>query len=206
MATQIGICNEALDLLPAERIQSIDAATPEARACKPNYPLAKRFVLGRRSWTFLRQRVQLGQVAPGALTLDRWAYAYQRPAGMVLESVHRATTATPDFVAPDALWRDGAPYEIVGNLILTNTPEAVAFGRYSADDCPEADIDNFTASAIAFELARRICNPITKNAARYRELVAEAASAFDLAAEQDQAQTPNQYGNFVPEPLRARHA
>lgn len=204
MASQIGICNEALDLLPAARIQSIDAATPEAKNCKAQYALAKRHVLSRRSWTFLRNRVALAPVDVAAVIRQHWAYGYARPIEMQIEAV------LPDVAAMGAgttqQWRAGVPFEIVGDVILTDAAGAAGVVRISPDDCAESRIDALTATAIAHELARRVCLPITKSNTRYRELAQEAVMALELAAQMDQAQTPQTYGEFVPEALVARHA
>jgi hypothetical protein len=203
MASIIAICNEALDLLPADRIQSLDAGTLEAKSCSTQYGLAKRNVLARRSWTFLRTRTPLAPIVMPETVRMSWLYAYALPDNVRIDAVGpSAITRTLE----NDRWRGGVPYELMGDIILSNQADAVLIGRIRPEDCPETRIDDITATAIAYDLAQRVCMPIIKSVQRYNMLLSEAAMAFAAASRHDQEQTPNLYGDFIPEALGARHA
>jgi hypothetical protein len=63
MSASISICNQALSLVGADHITSIDDGTNEARQCKVHYDACLRKILMEREWTFATARRELAEVS-----------------------------------------------------------------------------------------------------------------------------------------------
>ena len=77
MASEVGICNQALGWLGATPIISLDDNTTEARLCKANYALVRDAVLEAHNWTFAIGRFDLPQNATGPV--NGYTNAFQIP-------------------------------------------------------------------------------------------------------------------------------
>lgn len=64
MASVTDICNRALQKLGATRINSLNDATPSARACSATYTVVRDAVLRDHPWNFAIQRFQLAATTP----------------------------------------------------------------------------------------------------------------------------------------------
>ena len=76
-ANDTTICNLALSKFGSKRIQSLDDASPEARACKLNYGPTRDEVLRSHRWNFATKRATLSRLS-GAPPFG-WAAWYQLP-------------------------------------------------------------------------------------------------------------------------------
>lgn len=79
MATQVGICNEALLRFGSVTILSIDDETREARACKTLWDGARDALIESHPWGFAMKRAALGSPLVDAPAFG-FEYAYSLPA------------------------------------------------------------------------------------------------------------------------------
>lgn len=107
MATSdVLISNLALGMLGnALRIQSMNEASPQAKAMKLWFEPARDFTLEQRDWSFARQRIFLATHADAAPT--NWGYRYQMPADCI---------AARYLVNPTGYIGHKIPYELMSSL------------------------------------------------------------------------------------------
>ena len=94
----VSICNQALGLVGASTIISLDDNTTEAVLCKALYEPVRDAVLEAHNWTFALKWYDLPQLA--SPPLSEYANAYQLP-GDVLRVVFVGT----DYERPAEAWR-----------------------------------------------------------------------------------------------------
>lgn len=76
MASEVSICNLALNHIGAYAIASLSDATKEARDCNTLYSYARDSVLRDHKWAFATKRLTLALLTD---TYSGWDYAYQYP-------------------------------------------------------------------------------------------------------------------------------
>lgn len=166
MTSVVQICNAALSHIGSEaRVTSISPpdGSVEAGHCATFYDHARTEMLEPGNWSFALKRAALAQTAnlSGA-----WAYAYAKPSDCqrvlrVLRPSVAVTVFTQDTVAvAQADDRDSAPFDIEGDVIYSNAPDAVAV--YTRDI---TDTTRFPASfvgALSYLLASYLAGPIIK--------------------------------------------
>lgn len=192
------ICNLALAELPDKAIASLDEASLQGRECKRVYQQAVEELLQPHPWSFPTTRITLAEIAndrPG-----EWAHAYQMPTGVGM--VRKIIWPQPDttgLTAPvlfgqrlappgggQTLWDRAPPQDYVtaGTTIYTDVPGAVLEYLLSTDG--EATFSPLFIKALYFDIASRICMPLTKSSDRKKELISQAelwkgrATAADL--------------------------
>jgi hypothetical protein len=166
MASVAQICNMALSHIGSEaRVSSISPpdGSVEAGHCAIFYDLARTEMLEPGNWAFALKRQALAQVTnPSTI----WAYAYAKPSNClralrILRPSIAVTVFTQDLVVePHTDDRDSAPYDIEGQVILTNEPDAVLV--YVQD---VTDSTKFTASftsTFSYLLSSYLAGPIIK--------------------------------------------
>lgn len=191
MATQTGICNEALSEIAADPINSIDEASSSAFYCKMHYASVLEELLGWTDWDWAIRRVTLAAQVnnrPG-----EWLYRYAKPVGMadalrVLPTVTDQVASLPvvgpyPFPAWDALGR--LPFVMADGSIYTNVADAIL--EYQVNAVDPAVIDRFAARAAALELASRLAMPIKKS----RELKGDLIKQAELAKQRAIAESEN---------------
>lgn len=194
--TPTSICNLALAELPDKAIGSLDEASIQARECNRVYAQAVSEMLERHPWQFKITRVSLANVDNDRS--GEWGYAYSIPdkVGRITKVVYAQpdTSSDADFVlvgqrlAPSGgnLWdrAPAQPYLRAGSIIYTDVPDAVLefqLGAGSEDQFPALFV-----KALYFDIASRICTPLSRSADRKKELIAQAelwwgrATAADL--------------------------
>ena len=104
-ATVITICNGALTLIGADRIQSLDDDTAEAAACKALYEPTRDAVLAEHPWscTLFRSTLALSSSTPN------WGYNYEFP-----------LPTSPRYLQMVDFY-EGYPYTIEGGKLLTDS-------------------------------------------------------------------------------------
>lgn len=144
MATEVSICSNALLLLGAKTITSLDDGTTSANLCKQFYPEVRDYVLQQYPWRFAAKRDTLAQ---DALFSSNWeyAYGYKLPTDCLLV---RATSLDDD----DAWTREA-------DLILTNA-EALSI-KYTAKITDTAKFHPAFIVLVEVALATRLAKPIT---------------------------------------------
>lgn len=166
MASPVQICNMALSHIGSEaRVASISPpdGSVEAGHCATFYDLARTELLEPGSWPFALKRAQLAQVDNPSTV---WAYAYAKPANCmrplrVLRPSISINVFTQDNVVDlRADDRDSAVFDVEGEVILTNQPEAVLL--YVQDVTDSTRFPASFTSALSYLLASYLAGPIVK--------------------------------------------
>jgi hypothetical protein len=198
--SQLHVSNLALARLPAKEIAAIDEHGMEARECRRFYPQVIADMLeGPHDWSFANRRQLLAEV-----TNDRpyeWDFAYALP----------SDCGSPIKVVPDytsiAFWcpnpSDEYPYEIEGSTLYTHVPSATL--EYTISNVAGIRISQLCITAIATDLASRICHPVKQDQTREAKLQQDAEVAWERAIADDRNRQPQQYAEYMPESLLARH-
>jgi hypothetical protein len=165
MASVVQICNMALSHIGSEaRVSNISPpdGSVEAGYCADFYDMARTELLEPGNWAFALKRVKLAQTTNLS---NAWAYAYVKPSDCqrplrVLRPNVTVTVFTQDIVSAHTDDRDSAAFDVEGDVIFTNEPDAVLV--YTRD---VTDSNKFTpsfASALSFLLAAYLAGPVIK--------------------------------------------
>lgn len=166
MASDVQICNMALSHIGSEaRVSSISPpdGSVEAGACATFYDMARTEMLEPGNWAFSLKRVSLAQLVNPSTV---WAYAYAKPSNClralrILRPSIGVTVFTQDLVAePHTDDRDSAPFDIEGEVILTNEPNAVLV--YVQDVTDSTKFPASFTSALSYLLGSYLAGPILK--------------------------------------------
>ena len=166
MASVVQICNMALSHIGSEA--RVSSGSPpdgsvEAGHCATFYDMARTEMLEPGSWAFSLKRAPLAQVVNPSTV---WAYAYAKPADCervlrVLRPSIAVTVFTQDkMVEPHTDDRDSAPFDVEGEVILTNHPDAVLV--YVQDVTDTSKFPASFTSALSYLLASYLAGPIVK--------------------------------------------
>lgn len=165
MTSVVQICNMALSHIGSDaRVTSISPpdGSVEAGHCATYFDQARTELLETGNWNFSLKRARLAQVTNASRV---WAYAYAKPSDClhairIARATIGVTVFTQDSVALRADDRDGAEFDIEGDVIFSNEPEATLI--YARD---VTDSNKFTpgfVSALSFMLAGYLAGPIIK--------------------------------------------
>ena len=119
MASEVGICNAALQLIKnSKQITSLEQGTKEANACEIIYDEMRDACLEVHNWNFATKRVKLAQLTD--TPAFEWDYSYQLPSDFIrVVSVHNNSSG-----------RDRIPYKIENGVI--NSDASDLYLRYVA--------------------------------------------------------------------------
>lgn len=131
MASEADICNRALNLIGAKRINALSDSTENARACNDIYDQVRDQILEEQDWSFASIRQELS-ADPTAPTGDDYNYRYNLP------------TSPKCIVVRGIVNNEGADYQIEGDFLLTNETSVTI--RYTAQI---TDTSKFTEGFIA---------------------------------------------------------
>lgn len=163
MASPVEISNMALANLGAENlVSSIDPpdGSVEAGYCATFYPLARTVALEAAKPAFAITRTTLAQTTNPT---TRWAYAYARPSDCLKPlRIPPPTSAlfNEDETPVQGLDLETAPFELEGQLILTDQADAVLVYVFDQDDTTRWT-PLFT-DAVAATLAGYLAGPLIK--------------------------------------------
>lgn len=166
MASVVQICNMALSHIGSEaRVSSISPpdGSVEAGHCAMFYDLARTELLEPGNWAFSLKRATLAEVTNPS---TGWAYAYAKPSNClralrILRPSIAITVFTQDLaVAPHAADSGTAPFDIEGEVIFTNEPDAVLV--YVQDVTDSTKFPASFTSALSYLLASYLAGPILK--------------------------------------------
>jgi hypothetical protein len=214
--SQLGIFNQAVAMLPATPIASPDENSLEARECRRLYPEVVADMLeGPHDWSFANQRVLLAALVTNDRS-DSWLYAYALPSNLgnpvrVLPDLSSLGLLLPvplpgqpyGEVWVSAIQRLEMPYEIEGQTLYTNTSAATL--EYTINDVAGVPITQLAITALATDLAARVCVPVKKDSQRESVLLQKAELAWQRAIADDRNRQPESYADFLPETIAARH-
>lgn len=214
MPSRVDICNQAVGLIGAKPIQSVDEQSLEARECRRFYPQVIATMLeGPHDWSFANRRVALAALVTNPRSSE-WLYAYGVPADM----------GTPIRLIPDLVgsglgfpvplpgepyaetWATGGLYQaawlIENGVLYANVENATL--EYGIKAVEEAVLTALAVDAIATDLAYRLAVPVKKDRALRRQLMEEADLAWQRAMADDANRQPRRQGDYVSEAMAAR--
>lgn len=188
MASVVQICNMALSHIGSDaRVSAISPpdGSVEAGHCATFYDLARTELLEPGTWAFSLKRATLAEVAN---TSEAWAYAYAKPSDCmrplrILRPALGVTVFNQDTIAAHTDDRDSAQFDVEGDVLFTNEPDAVLVYVQDATDTTKFPA-TFTA-ALSFNLAGFLAGPIVKGneGAKLGDAMRQRAmSAADLSA------------------------
>jgi len=189
MASVVQICNMALSHIGSEaRVSSISPpdGSVEAGHCATFYDQARTEMLEPGNWAFALKRQLLAQVTN---TSNAWAYAYTKPADCqralrILRPSVAVTVFTQDRIAyPHTDDRDSAPFDVEGEVLYSNEPDAVLV--YVQDVTDTTKFPASFVSALSYLLAAYVAGPIIKGneGVRVGDAMRQRAQALaDLSA------------------------
>lgn len=149
MATQLDICNLALDMVGAEPIVTIADDNVRAQALTRNYQMALREVLRSRDWGFAVLRASLVVAAPPAFG---WDFAFTLPTDFVT------------ITQMNGVLYEGEPgdwFALENGLLLTDAEFADIV--YISSAGLETTFDALFVPAFATLLASRIATPLRQD-------------------------------------------
>lgn len=156
-ASEVSICNDALDFLGIPSIVSFDENTQAARTCKRSYEPARNRYLGSHPWGFATRFAALAEIDPAGL-YNAYSYAYSYPARCLRTlSVRFEDTKRHSAFALGSYRELGADSKV----ITTDANPAYAECIMRVDD-PLQFTSSF-AGALAQNLAFRMAMPLTRN-------------------------------------------
>ena len=140
MADKVGIANEALGLISAERITDFSDPSPEGEAVRLYYETSKRAVLAAYPWRFASKRAAL------AASAEAPAFGYTHQFPLPADFIHIAEI--------DDL-RSGEEWEVEGrNLLIDRAgPLNLVYIRDVAEGMMPEDFAKAFAAYLASELA-----------------------------------------------------
>jgi hypothetical protein len=205
MASDVQICNMALSHIGSDaRVTSIRPpdGSVEAGHCATFYDLARTELLEPGNWAFSLKRATLAQVTN---TSQAWAYAYTKPSDCLRPlRIPRPKVGLSVFaleeqhLEPHVDDRDSAQFDVEGDVIFTNYPDATLVYVRDITDSTKFSA-SFTAT-FSFLLAGYLAGPVIKgnegarlgDAMRQRAMsaaeISATASANASSAETDTSQ------------------
>lgn len=192
MATQVEICNRALQLVGADAIITINDNSARARALRVAYDSVKLRLLGSYFWNFAIKRASLA--ASSTPPSFGFANAFPLPVGYVTLMPPDQFFAVPADISPAfASPGNQIDWQIEGGQILTNDGAPLKI-RYISSDVTEAMFHPLFAEAFSADLALQVCETVTQSSGKK----GDCEKAFDYAIEL--AKQRNAFENQPTEP------
>jgi hypothetical protein len=146
------------------RVSSISPpdGSVEAGYCATFYDIARTELLEPGNWAFSLARATLAEVANASTA---WTYAYAKPSNClrplrILRPGRAVTVFNQDIVVAHIDDSDSAPFNLEGEVIYTNEPDAVLV--YAQDITDSTKFPPTFAAALSFNLAGFLAGPILK--------------------------------------------
>jgi hypothetical protein len=214
MASRLEISNQAVALIRAKAIQSLQETSLEARECNRFFPqVVSEMLEGPHDWSFANRRVVLAQIAN--TRESEWLYAYAVPSDMgspirVIPDLESLGLGLPVPLPgnPYAETWAGmiAPYEAVyrieNGVIYTNVETATL--EYGINSIDEVVLPALVVRALAHDLAARLAVPVKGDTKLETKRQQEADLFWDRAMADDQNRHPQRYGDYISEAMAAR--
>jgi hypothetical protein len=187
MASEVDICNRALQKLGAKRIVSLTEDSRNARECNASYEILRDEELSAHPWSFARARAQLA--ADAVSPAFGYANQFPKPVDFLSFSFPMEPPTQDGAGVPSGPFRKD--WQIEGDKILTNdsAPLDVVYTRQIKDTTLfHPMFVEALASRLALELNEKINQSNTKRAAlqfQYDDAVARArkVNAIDRPAQ-----------------------
>lgn len=149
MASNVGICNRALQKLGATRIVSLTEDSRNARACNAAFEAVRDALLRKHPWNFAITRVTL---APDATDPDfEYDYAFSLPSDCL--------RILPDNEVTD--------WVVEGRKILTNDGDTLEL-RYIKRVTDPNEFDPYFTEVLSAAIAVETCEEITQSNTKFQ--------------------------------------
>lgn len=167
MASEVAICNRALQKLGSSRIASLSEDSVAARACLAAYTIIRDAELEAHPWNFAIERAELAADA----SAPDWgrANAFTLPTDFL--------RLLPDYPEDNFLDQD---YQIEGRKILTDA-DAPLYIRYVARVEDTGLYPALFVEALATKLAFELCETLTQSNTKKEALRADYEAAIAKA-------------------------
>ena len=195
----VGICNLALDELPAAQIVSISDNNQRAEVCRRQYPQALAELM-ELEWSFATRRASLTAITNTRSNLWQSAFVVPSDMGYPLRILNPSASYAPGPMINDL----GLPFDFEGTTIWAQH-SAVTL-EYITKDPAFSDMSASFEKALYFTLAAKLAMPITKDRKLRDDLEgrAEVWRERAYAADLNKNARANRYGdNFIPEAIEA---
>tara|TARA_R100001163_G_scaffold1414_3_gene2267 strand:+ start:1471 stop:2070 length:600 start_codon:yes stop_codon:yes gene_type:complete len=167
MASEVDICNIALNNLGASNITALDEDSKSGRLCNQRYEFVRDTVFRSSPWNCLIQRVELAQDAD--TPPFGFSYQYTLPANPYCLRVLTMWTAQTN--ADESAYDNGdIMFKIEGRKLLTNESTAKIIYLARVEDPNE--YDSLLIEAIAARLSAELCYAVTGSAALLNPMIA----------------------------------
>lgn len=169
-ASEVDICNLALDRLGQPTIIDLEDDNKAGQLCRRMYPLARDEIQRRFPWRRLRKRASIAALADA----PAWGYSnwYELP-GDLLRLIEVYQNNTPLH----------SGWELEGNRILINYSDPLNI-RYICRETDTSKFDALMVSAIAAYMAKDMAESLTQDPAKkgfayndFNEIMKEAKHA-----------------------------
>lgn len=172
MATDIGMCSNALLLVGEEPISSFSDAGHGVTVAAALYEPTYKALLSDHPWSFAMKEQQLSRLTATPDEETGYSYAYQLPSDMI------------------RLWATfpGSNYVIVGDLLYSNLSEIIARYVYKV---AEAKLPPHFVKAMEYKLASEFAVSITEDTAKAQFYEQKFMMAVSRAKSTDAQSYPN---------------
>jgi hypothetical protein len=167
MASEVDICNRALQKLGASRITALDENTPNAVTCNFNYSIVRDREFRKHLWNFTLKRVTLAasSTSPGF----GFSYAFPLPSDWIRNN-------PPNDV--------GVDWKVEGRSILTNAGNTLQL-PYVARITDTTQFDELFVESLAAALALEMEEEITQSNTKADKLERQYKTAIMSAKQVD---------------------
>jgi hypothetical protein len=156
-SSEVSICSDALTLIGATTITGLSENSENARMCARHYPNSRDEMLSRVPWKCARKRVALALSGTQPI-FGQWSAQFALPPDNI-------------FVWRTSLDReeggDGDTWDIEGSFLVCNVSVINALYIYRMTDVTA--FDPLLAKAITYDLAEKLCIPLSQNGANHAE-------------------------------------
>lgn len=164
MASEVGICNRALQKLGAKRIVSLTDDSVNARACNTAYAAVRDGELRAHPWSFATNRAQLS--ADSSAPLFGRAASYQLPSTCL-----RLLSPYPEVNLNSMDW------VIEGRKIYTNDSAPLNV-RFTDQVTDPNQMDALFREALACKLALEMCEELTQSNTKKADIRSDYTAAI----------------------------
>jgi len=162
MASNVDICNSALNLLGASTISALTEDTKNARICNQRFAPVRNRVFRSHPWNCLIKRVQLAENSTAPVV--EYSKAFNLPSDHLRTlKLHNGST---DSIT------GSITYKLEGSTLVTN--ESTAYIVYVALDTDPNNYDAYLMEALSYQLAADMAYGITNNATLAKNLLTDA--------------------------------
>lgn len=179
MASEVSICNSALQKLGAGTITALSDNSKTGRACNNAYERLRDAALRKHTWSFAKTRVELA--ADSTAPEFGYAYKYSLPVDCV-----RVLPDYPGYIA------NSPTREIEGRYLLTDEGGPLQIRYIKKVEDPN-EMDVLFHEVLACDIAEDICEEITQSNTKLaairekrREAVVEARRCNAIEREPEQ--------------------